>query len=168
MGMSQGKICVFCFHLNEADASECAHCHASFEVDLRTPVVPSELADILAEGNLPGSRNRTPQGALALHIVSEKSPLIVTSKGRIILGRNLDDSETQVVDLKPYRAHLLGVSRQHAALMITDDECTLEDLDSMNGTWLNETRLLSHQPVKIQDGDLIRLGLLLMFVSRQT
>ena len=165
--MPKSKICVFCFHENEADASECAHCHAPFQVDLRTPVVPSEIADILAQGNVPGGHKKAPQGVLALHVVSEKTPLIVPFKGRVILGRNVSDTETQAVDLKPFRAHLLGVSRHHAALMITNEESTLEDLDSMNGTWLNENRLEPHQPVRMQDGDLIRLGLLLMFVSRR-
>lgn len=162
------KICVFCFHENDAEATECSHCHAPFQVDLRTPVVPSELADILAQGNIPSARKKTPPGTLALHVVSEKTPLSVPFTGRVILGRNLDNDETQSVDLKPFRAHLLGVSRQHAALMITDEECTLEDLNSMNGTWVNENRLEPHHPVRIQDGDLIRLGLLLMFVSQHT
>lgn len=165
--MRQGKICIFCLHENQADASECSRCHAPFQVDLRTPVVPSEIADLLIPDESAQASKKTASNTLSLHIVSEKTPIFVPYTGRVVLGRNISESDGPMVDLKPYRAHLLGVSRQHAALTITDDECLLEDLDSMNGTWHNETRLTPFQPVRIQNGDLVRLGLLLMFVSRR-
>ncbi len=165
--MSQGKICVFCLHENDSEATECAHCHAPFQVELKTPVVPSEIADLLAIDEAARLRNKAVTDVLALHIVSEREPIRIPHQGRIILGRNITSDDGFTVDLKPYRAHLLGVSRQHAALTITDDECLLEDLNSMNGTWLNETKLNPNEPVRVQDGDLIRLGLLLMFISRR-
>lgn len=164
--MHQGKICVFCLHENDADAAECSQCHAPFQVITRTPIVPSEIADLIEVDETIRTYKRTASLGLALHVVSEKNPIIVPFTGRVILGRNLAEDEAQSIDLKPYRAHLLGVSRQHAVLTITDNECTLEDLNSMNGTWINENRLAPHQPTRIQNGDLMRLGLLLMFVSR--
>ncbi|MBI5667875.1 MAG: FHA domain-containing protein [Chloroflexi bacterium] len=165
--MQESKLCIFCLHENASDATECSQCHAPFQTDMRTPVVPSEIADLLALDNAVKAYQKTVSKTVTLHVVSEKNPLFVPFTGRVILGRSPNEDDSQLIDLKPFRAHLLGVSRQHAALMITDEECLLEDLNSMNGTWVNENRLSPHQPTPVQDGDLIRLGLLLMFLSRR-
>ncbi len=49
-----------------------------------------------------------------------------------------------------------GVSRRHAQITIQGDQCTLEDLGSSNGTFLNGERLT--QPRRLRNGDVIRLG----------
>ncbi len=49
-----------------------------------------------------------------------------------------------------------GISRRHAQITIQDDQCTLEDLGSSNGTFLNGERL--SQPRRLRNGDVIRLG----------
>jgi hypothetical protein len=48
-----------------------------------------------------------------------------------------------------------GVSRQHARILVSNGVATLEDLESKNGTFLQETRVTSAQ---LTDGDEIRLG----------
>jgi pSer/pThr/pTyr-binding forkhead associated (FHA) protein len=48
------------------------------------------------------------------------------------------------------------VSRRHAVLAIEGDDLTLIDLDSMNGTYVNGSRVLSTLP--IVDNDLIVIG----------
>jgi pSer/pThr/pTyr-binding forkhead associated (FHA) protein len=58
----------------------------------------------------------------------------------------------------------LGVSRQHAAIRYTDSTFTIEDLKSSNGTWVNENRLEPNQPRVLRNGDVIRLGQLIIFV----
>ena len=165
--MSDRKICVFCLTENAADAVECSNCHAPFQPDLRTPVVASDIGDLLLSGHPEYSDSRTESSLLTLHVVSEKQPIRITRMGRFVLGRSLQDSDQPSIDLSPYGAHLLGVSRQHAALTITDDACTVEDLSSMNGTWLNEHRLTPAQNVNINNGDLLRLGLLMLFISKR-
>jgi ABC-type multidrug transport system ATPase subunit len=49
-----------------------------------------------------------------------------------------------------------GVSRRHAQITIQADQCTLEDLGSSNGTFLNGERI--SQPRRLRNGDVIRLG----------
>jgi DNA-binding winged helix-turn-helix (wHTH) protein len=51
-----------------------------------------------------------------------------------------------------------GVSRRHARLQLDAESgvAALEDLGSMNGTFVNETRIES--PVTLRDGDLVHLG----------
>lgn len=49
-----------------------------------------------------------------------------------------------------------AVSHQHARLVLTATGCTLEDLESTNGTFLNDVRLTA--PQLLQAGDVIRIG----------
>jgi predicted component of type VI protein secretion system len=48
------------------------------------------------------------------------------------------------------------VSRYHAALRPAGDGLELEDLGSLNGTWVNGTRI--HGPVRLEPGDRVQLG----------
>jgi DNA-binding winged helix-turn-helix (wHTH) protein len=50
----------------------------------------------------------------------------------------------------------LGVSRRHARIVIEQDEATLEDLASKNGTYLRDQ--LIESPTRLSDGDTFRLG----------
>lgn len=50
------------------------------------------------------------------------------------------------------------VSGQHATIEIVGDEVRITDLGSTNGTFLNETRLVPHQPTTISAGAVLTLG----------
>lgn len=67
-------------------------------------------------------------------------------KGTTVIGRKTD------ADL---RIPLNEISRSHCELSVTDDEVILRDLDSRNGTFLNDEEI-SESPIKA--GDRIRLG----------
>jgi diguanylate cyclase (GGDEF)-like protein len=54
----------------------------------------------------------------------------------------------------------VGVSRRHAVLELDDSGAWLRDLDSVNGTFVNERKLTA--PVLLQDRDLIRVGKLVL------
>ena len=49
-----------------------------------------------------------------------------------------------------------SVSRRHAQLSVQDDNLTIEDLGSANGTMVNG-RLIS-EPTHLRDGDEVTLG----------
>lgn len=53
-------------------------------------------------------------------------------------------------------------SSQHAHLQIVGDvsapTCTLTDLGSKNGTWLNGVQVVPHEPQEVSDGSLIFIG----------
>lgn len=50
---------------------------------------------------------------------------------------------------------LPGVSRRHCEIVVGDHACTLIDLNSDRGTWLNDQRI---QTAALHDGDLITVG----------
>ncbi|MCS7282623.1 MAG: FHA domain-containing serine/threonine-protein kinase [Anaerolineae bacterium] len=81
------------------------------------------------------------------------------SSSEIVLGRSVPTSPSLPdVDLEPYGASMAGISRRHARLLRCPDGWFLEDLQSTNGTFVNEVRLLPGQPVRLNSGDLVRLG----------
>lgn len=87
---------------------------------------------------------------------NQKLPLHFTQQ--VILGRGDHDEENGFIDLKPYDAASLGVSRKHLRLFRLNMTIMLEDLGTLNGTYLNGERLASGQSYVICDGDELRLG----------
>ena len=51
-----------------------------------------------------------------------------------------------------------GISRTHAKLIKEDDKYFIKDLNSTNGTYVNDTPLVSYQIMQLNPGDIIRLG----------
>ena len=51
-----------------------------------------------------------------------------------------------------------GVSRRHVRILRQPDGYYVEDLGSINGTFLNRRRLSPGAPAELKDGDELRLG----------
>ena len=49
-----------------------------------------------------------------------------------------------------------AISRNHCSILINDDDVTVRDLNSRNGTFVNDERVSGDQPLK--DGDKLRVG----------
>jgi pSer/pThr/pTyr-binding forkhead associated (FHA) protein len=162
-------ICPVCQHENPPEAKQCEQCKAPLGNIVGTvpvsdvvpePVDLSKTHDISA-----GYKSELRGGALALHVAGQPQPIIIKGlQEEIVLGRRVADETPPTVDLSEFHAHLLGVSRRHAVIRKKDGQFTLEDLNSSNGTWLNENRLPASQPQPLQHGDQIRLGQLIIFV----
>lgn len=81
----------------------------------------------------------------------------------LTLGRaDRELNYTPQIDLSAYRAHALGVSRKHATMIMRDNRLTLVDLDSANGTFVNGRKIGPKKPMRIRDGDHIKLGNLML------
>jgi hypothetical protein len=165
--MKQYKICASCQHENEMDVVECTHCGLPFQFDVRTPVISIEFQTDPSAQAAELVYKKPPPNIIALQVVNETNPVLVPYEDyqRLMLGRDMPEGDFHAVDLSDYSAQVLGVSRQHAVIHVMEDGCTIEDLNSTNGTWLNETRLAPGQPHSLQSGDLIRLGHLMIFIS---
>jgi len=83
--------------------------------------------------------------------------LELPDKGQVIVGRTYRDNVVDL-DLEPYEASKYGVSRKHARLMKQGDLWLLEDLGSMNGTFINNVEVRQGSPILLKDGDNLRFS----------
>jgi pSer/pThr/pTyr-binding forkhead associated (FHA) protein len=83
----------------------------------------------------------------------------------VMLGR-LDASRAVFpdVDLTSEDGMDKGVSRRHAIISRRKDQVFLEDLGSLNGTFLNAHQLVPEMPYPIKDGDQVQLGKLVLTI----
>lgn len=90
--------------------------------------------------------------------------------GEMIVGRqDSHTSYTPEVDLSPFGAHRLGISRRHAMLKVVDNRLNLIDLGSRNGTAINNERLSPDTPRILRNNDEIMVGTLrfnVVFVNK--
>jgi hypothetical protein len=117
--------------------------------------VPDAVVPLMLPAPRPISTN------VKLHVSGGSQPLAIdhNSKEDIVLGRRSPYGEAPTIDLTDYKAYLLGVSRLHAVLRFNEEKrCSILDLGSANGTWVNGQRLASHTPRTLNHGDEIWLA----------
>lgn len=68
------------------------------------------------------------------------------------------------LDLTEDGGEELGVSRLHASVHSTDKGVMLVDLASTNGTLLNQEQISPHRRYRVQNGDSIQFGRLLLHI----
>lgn len=100
---------------------------------------------------------------IEITVKGEQSPFVSDIKGfeKLIIGRfDPDTGESPAIDLGPYKGLEQGVSRRHAAISARQNTVHIVDLESQNGTYVNEVRLYPSQPHRLRHGDMIRVGFL--------
>nr|MBN1228417.1 FHA domain-containing protein [Anaerolineae bacterium] len=81
-------------------------------------------------------------------------PLGLDIIGDAVIGRGVGAD----VDVEPYNAIMLGVSRSHALFRPAADGLYLVDLDSTNGTTLNGCALIPNYEYQLSTNDTILIG----------
>jgi pSer/pThr/pTyr-binding forkhead associated (FHA) protein len=104
---------------------------------------------------------------LEFYLLGTDAVIDTLAREQLFLGRrDRHSSALQAdVDLTPYGAQELGVSRTHAAIRVSGEGVSIIDLNSTNGTYLNGFVLRPHQPYKLRHGDEITLGKLTLQVG---
>jgi len=74
--------------------------------------------------------------------------------GRITKGQPIVPD----IDLTPFNAYESGVSRMHVSLKEKDDQITVTDLGSANGTRINGKKISAQIAYQINPGDILTLG----------
>jgi len=158
------KICPNCSYQNRNGILFCEDCGqdlSSTAVSV-TPITTREFVGDKDRGVAKatwGTASLSRSSSVVLQIKDAKEPIPLDFERSITLGRADETSTTKPgLDLTPYGALEMGVSRKHAIIERTDDVLTLVDMDSSNGTHLNGQRLVAEQPRVIRDGGEIRLG----------
>jgi hypothetical protein len=78
-------------------------------------------------------------------------------EGRNMIGRFADKPVD--IDLMAQESlEQIWCSRQHAVVIFERGIVAVEDLNSLNGTWVNGTRLQPKQPRQLKPGDILQIG----------
>ena len=155
--------CPFCnstYPENTLFCDECGSYLAPDSVQATDPL--SSLTDAEAEGTRVGSHTSK---TLVLSIEDGERIELPLSK-EVVLGR-LDPGRAIFpdVDLTTKEGMDKGVSRRHARITRREDQVFIEDMNSLNGTFLNAVRLVPELPYPLKDGDQIQLGKLIVIIN---
>ncbi|MGE5174379.1 MAG: FHA domain-containing protein [Betaproteobacteria bacterium] len=97
---------------------------------------------------------------------SDGCRLEIPTKDEVMIGREDPISEVfPDVDLTSLGGIEKGVSRKHAVIHRSGADYTVEDMGSMNGTYINKKRIQPHAPQTIKPGDEVRFGKLSLSVK---
>ena len=97
---------------------------------------------------------------LILHDQDNERDFVVPRKlSSALIGRNDRLAGLMVdINLADEEGKTYGISRRHARVRFVNDRYLVEDLESLNGSFLNERKLVPFIPEILRDGDILRLG----------
>lgn len=111
----------------------------------------------------------TQEMVVQLEIVGSQQPLVLDVRQEMIVGRSDDATDYMPeIDMTPYGAYRLGVSRRHALLSRHHNRLNVTDLGSRNGTAINGKMLGEGEMCELRHGDQVRFGTLKMRVTFHT
>ena len=109
----------------------------------------------------------TRQDSIAVRVMGSTVAIPLRGQQDYILGRaEATQAILPDIDLNRYGAHEKGVSRLHCHLRFEGTSLLAIDLGSANGTFVNDARVLPDHPAILSDGDILRLGNLIIEVTR--
>ncbi len=82
----------------------------------------------------------------------------------VVIGRRSEGAAPDV-DLSPFGATDLGVSRRHVSIDCVRSVLQITDLASANGTFLNRDRLVPNMPYTLRNRAVLQLGKLILRVQ---
>lgn len=98
---------------------------------------------------------------IALRIVQRENRVIFDLANAMVIGRQVPEMGFYPdIDLGPYNAEEMGVSRQHLTLKLDGERIVAQDNGSANGTLLNGERMKPRESYPIRDDDELTLGLM--------
>ncbi|MFZ5917687.1 MAG: FHA domain-containing protein [Chloroflexota bacterium] len=160
--------CPSCHKAHPENTLFCDECGAYLvdEGDKRTdPLMMETSAWVDREAAMAGvkSADAARPVTLSILIVDAERQIQFPLAKELSMGR-LDAASATFpdVDLTSYGGLEKGISRRHAKITRQDNQISLEDLGSVNGTYLNGQRLTPYLQYPLTSGDEIQLGKLVL------
>ncbi len=164
------NICPVCKKGNELEAIVCGHCGALLEDPFMDPGARTKTTNVvILEGLKDWSVDEAaiPDLGIAVYIEGEFKPVHIDSKEEFVIGRKSGTTSKVsegLLDLSPMGGYGRGVSRRHVVIRRTELGYEILDLGSVNGTWLNDQRLVPQKYYPLESGSHLRLGSMRLFV----
>lgn len=163
------NLCPVCHHKNEIEAVVCGNCGAALEDPFLDPGAKTKTSNMEAltperikEWSV--DKAAVTDGGLAVYLEGEFNPIYNDSRTEFVIGRKVGTTSEGMLDLSPWGGYHLGLSRRHAIIRRTEHGYEVLDLGSVNGTWLNEERLVPHKSYPLSSGSHLRLGSMRLYV----
>lgn len=165
--------CPFCHATHVANTVFCGECGHYLIRDENRKTDPLETVEIGSEFDVTDETNIAAlfrqdikPRAIQLRIGSKKRELEIGLDKAILLGR-VDPSSNVFpeIDLSEDHPYSKSVSRRHARILQQGGIVVVEDLASVNGTYINGKRLDPYLPETIISGDTVHLGKLMIEVK---
>lgn len=166
------NVCPVCKNKNELEAIVCGQCGAVLEDPFMDPGAKTKTSDMPAavperRSDWSVNASAVPNGGIAVYLESVFHPAYIDSTGEFVIGRKAgttSDVSEVFFDLAPWGGYHLGLSRRHVVIRRTEAGYEVLDLGSVNGTWLNDERLVPHKTYPLASGSHLRLGSMRLFV----
>lgn len=152
--------CPVCKMKNEASAIFCVQCQSplsTHEVSKKTTKLMGGDTKMFDTDEIYEDIGIPKKGIAIVHQESGQQ-IGLELANKFFLGRKTEEVREALLDLSPFGAYGLGVSRHHASVQKTRSGYTLTDLNSTNGTWVDNEQLQPNQAYPISSGAHIRLG----------
>jgi pSer/pThr/pTyr-binding forkhead associated (FHA) protein len=164
--------CLFCQATHVDNTLFCDECGAYLHIDNKPETDPLDVDEKRWLGNgksannsrstSPVRRNSTLR-AVQLKIGARKLEVEILINKAVNVGRTDPASTTfPEIDLSDGSTLAKSVSRRHARLLKQGNVIVVEDLGSVNGTFINGKRLAPYLPETLADGDTIQFGKMLV------
>ncbi len=143
--------CNSCGHRNPPRSSFCSSCGAVLDMPDERTVVIAQVDPML---DLPGSSDNA---SIQLGDIDEHAVLVIRSGDLIGSRFTLSKDITQIGRHQDSDIFLddITVSRRHAEVVRTSRSLIVRDLGSLNGTYVNQTRV---DEFALQHGDELQVG----------
>lgn len=155
-------ICPNCHHEEINGAIYCGECGAPL-VNLER-IQTHLIGDVKGDTQefakkFSGAVEEVQNSPISLLLIESGQMLHLAGRVEYSLGRSVEEQPILPdVDLTPYDAYTMGVSRLHAVLKWIDQKTYIMDLGSSNGTRINGEKILPKIDFPVQHGDIITLG----------
>lgn len=163
------KFCPDCKKKNGSESNRCAYCGASLEDCFIDPGTRTETTDMLLDDTQKVidwfiDETVVPDSGIAVYVEGGFHPAYIDSRPEFVLGRKMGTTTEPLLDLSTLGGYESGLSRRHAVVRRSGYGYEVLDLGSVNGTWLNDERLIPHKPYPLASGSHLRLGRMRLFV----
>lgn len=151
--------CPSCGSANPAGESFCSNCGANLNAPPAMQAAPAVApAAPAAPAFAPAPAAAPAQGAQVI-VEGDNTTFDLSGKAESLIGR--EDAVSNIfpdIDLTPHSGEEGGVGRRHAIIRYSNGQYLIEDLNSINFTFLNKQKIAPKTPTPLKDGDEIRLG----------
>ena len=161
-------LCPNCLHKELVGAFFCSECGAQLvfpdgiptgSIQSSTGAMKRSAQETVDHTSKPFHTGLHSDELIALNIIGSSEILPIRGKNEVTVGRASEGQPiVPDIDLSPYHAYEAGVSRLHISIQINDQEITVTDLGSANGTKINGKQIAPNLPHPLNHGDLLALG----------